>query len=100
MTSALLILTPIGLGLDLLGVGLLLVFGNARHIWVSSSPPHPDLGKDGDLYLQTDDPSGTPTAAGLLKQERRQQFAWRVAVGLIMVGFGLQLVGAITALGN
>lgn len=93
------VLIPVGLALDLLGVVLLLAFGNARSIWVGSGPPRADLGRDGDTYFAIEgDQQGIPSIAKQERRERCRRIIWRIAVGLIVVGFTLQLVGSIITL--
>lgn len=88
--------TVAGLALDILGVVVLLVGGGqlVNVIRVSNRPPRPDEARDGDLWL---------TVAGDVPEEPTGVRAWvrdprtrgYIGLGLLVSGFGLQIVGAV-----
>ena len=80
---------PVGLGLDVVGFILIIRNGHALFIHTGTGAPSPEIGKDGDLYLQY-------TGRGENGNDR-QRF-WAKAGVVMVAGFGLQLVGAMAGI--
>ena len=80
--------TPLGLVLDIIGFGLVIWYGHALFLRVGSNPPSPSEGKGGDFYIQV--PGGDEQ---YLRQLKR---AW-LGVTLVILGFGLQILGTVVA---
>lgn len=72
-----------GLCLDLIGFVLVIRYGHALFIRSGPDPPQKGEGKDGDLYLQTNDPA----------YGRRLCLA-KTGVALVITGFLAQIAGA------
>ena len=82
--------TPFGLFLDIIGVVLVIRYGHALFIRTGATPPRPDEGKDGDLYIKHSGPDEGDHA--------RRSFWAQVGVVLLVVGFVLQIIGSIAAI--
>ena len=91
----LLFATPLGLLIDIVGVILIVMYGHVLFIRSGTGPPNDSVGKDGDLYIQHSRP---PNEDAKRASRRRECLAY-TGVGLVVFGFGLQIVGAIAAIG-
>lgn len=92
----LLFATPLGLLVDIGGVILIVMYGHALFIRSGTGPPDDSsVGRDGDLYFQH---SGPPNEGVEKASKRRERLAY-MGVGLLMFGFGPQIVGSIAAIG-
>ena len=81
---------PAGLGLDVVGFVLVIRNGHALFIYAGTGPPSPEMGKDGDMYLQHSGQEG--------EGDNRQR-SWAMAgVVLVIAGFGLQMVGSMAGI--
>ena len=85
--EALLYATPIGLALDILGFLIVVNYGHALFIRSGGRPDH-SKGKDGDLWF------GDGSNKGESEESKRRRFWAKVGVGIVVFGFGLQIVGA------
>ena len=89
--EALLYATPLGLGIDIVGFILVVLYGHSLFMRSGTGPPHNEIGRDGDLYFQH---SGLSDDRG----ERRRMFKAHLGVGLVVAGFCIQIVGSIAAI--
>ena len=88
--SILVVATPIGLALDIVGFVLLIRYGHALFITVSGGPPSGSKGSDNVLHIQTSESSG--------RENSRERFRARIGVVMVIFGFGLQLLGSIAVI--
>ena len=87
MYLAFLILTPIGLLLDLIGCLVIIQYGNLLNVYFGSGPPPPELGQEGSLYFEIE--NGDDVSA----VNKKRNFA-TYGISLITAGFLLQIFGA------
>ena len=85
--------TQAGLLMDILGFLLVVLYGHALFIRSGSAPPQDSVGRDGDLYIQHENGD---TEAGAQQHRARYRKAW-AGVWLVVVGFGLQILGTTAA---
>ncbi len=86
-------LTPIGLGFDIVGFTVVVLYGHAIFMRQGSRPPTPDEGKDGDFYMHV---LGGDTSVDT--QYRRLLVKAWVGVVMVVFGFILQMIGSIAVI--
>ena len=86
-------LVPTGLGLDIVGFLLVVIYGHSLFIHMTSdASPAADLGKAGDLvfWVKGD--------ASVDRRDERRKLAALCGVVLVVIGFSLQIVGSIAGI--
>ena len=82
--------TPSGLLLDIVGFLLIVRYGHSLFLRSGTGPPADNMGKDGDLYFQHEGPDKGDNS--------RRRFWAYVGVATVIIGFSLQIAGAMAAI--
>ena len=90
--NAFLCLIPTGLLLDIVGFLMVVKYGHNLLIRVGGLPDD-SIGKDGDEWKVID-----RSYKGESEESKRLRLKARVGVGIVVVGFGLQLIGSVAAI--
>ena len=87
----LVVLVPVGLGLDIVGFILVVRYAHSLFIHITSDAiPDANLGRDGDVVF-----SGVAGGASVDRADVHRKYKAWAGVALVVVGFGLQMAGAI-----
>ena len=86
--------TPLGLGLDIAGFVLVILYGHSLFLRSGVGPPKGNPGKDGDMYVAF----GSGNSEQIERSGRSRRFKAYVGAGLVILGFVLQIVGFLASI--
>ena len=86
-----LIFIPTGLLLDVVGCLIIIQNGDFLNTYFGVGPPPPELGEDGDKYVELDDIEAVKAF-----NKKGEIATW--GISLLTAGFILQIIGAIGAI--
>ena len=87
-------LIPAGLLLDIVGFSMVVIYGHALFMRIGVGEPDPHRAKDGHVYYGLT--GSDPVEVG--RSDERRRLKAHIGVVVVVVGFALQMVGAVASI--